>query len=78
MTTAPDCARIELTSLTEEKDEKQLLYAMGWETANIHLGGKSAVAAVKADLKNHKMGWLAAASDLISKSVIDDRQAWKA
>ncbi len=78
MTTAPDCARIELTSLTEEKDEKQLLYAMGWETANIHLGDKSAVAAVIADLKKRKKGWLATASDLIAKSVINDQQAWKA
>ena len=35
---APDCSRIELAALPRERDEMRLLYAMGWETANIHLG----------------------------------------
>jgi len=35
---APDCSRIELTSLPRERDEARLLYDMGWETANMHFG----------------------------------------
>ena len=35
---APDCSRIELSALPKERDEIRLLHAMGWETANVHLG----------------------------------------
>jgi hypothetical protein len=35
---APDCSRIELAALPRERDETRLLHAMGWETANVHLG----------------------------------------
>ncbi|HTS87784.1 MAG TPA: DUF2252 family protein [Gemmatimonadales bacterium] len=35
---APDCCRIELSELPRERDETRLLYDMGWETANVHLG----------------------------------------
>ncbi len=35
---APDCSRIELGSLTHVGEESRLLAAMGFETANIHLG----------------------------------------
>ena len=37
---APDCSRIEIDSLPAKRDEERLLYAMGWETANIHLGSQ--------------------------------------
>jgi len=39
---APDCARITLNALPKKRDEKRLLYAMGGETANIHLGSLDA------------------------------------
>jgi uncharacterized protein (DUF2252 family) len=35
---APDCCRIELASLPRSHDEGRLLWMMGWETANMHLG----------------------------------------
>ena len=35
---SPDCCRIELADLPVWRDELQLLLAMGWETANLHLG----------------------------------------
>ena len=35
---APDCSRIELSAMPKERDELRLLHAMGWETANVHLG----------------------------------------
>ncbi len=35
---APDCSRVELASMPKERDETKLLRAMGFETANVHLG----------------------------------------
>ena len=35
---APDCSRIRLASLPRGHDEARLLWMMGWETANMHLG----------------------------------------
>ncbi|HZQ47512.1 MAG TPA: DUF2252 family protein, partial [Verrucomicrobiae bacterium] len=45
---SPDCFRIPLSSLPKKLDETRLLYAMGWETANIHLGSAGA-----AQIKKH-------------------------
>src|SRR5450755_1417956 len=39
---APDCSRIELSALPKERDEMRLLHAMGFETANVHLGSRKA------------------------------------
>src|SRR4029077_16907046 len=47
---APDCTRIELADLPRARDEERLLRAMGWETANMHLG--SLTARVHADLRH--------------------------
>ena len=49
---APDCTRVPLESLGDEKDELRLLRAMGWETANIHLGSPDVIKDVQNDLKN--------------------------
>jgi len=35
---SPSCSRVELADFPKKRDEKKLLYAMGFETANIHLG----------------------------------------
>lgn len=75
---APDCARIELASLPEERSESRLLHAMGWETANIHLGSKTAIAGVKSDLRKRKRGWLQAAADKMATVIHEDWSAWKA
>ena len=47
---APDCSRIELETLPHEGDEGKLLEAMGWETANIHLGDPARTTAIRDDL----------------------------
>src|SRR6266516_4619191 len=39
---SPHCLRIELDELPKNRDECRLLFAMGWETANIHLGSRGA------------------------------------
>jgi hypothetical protein len=73
---APDCSRIELTDLPRAVDEESLLYYMGWETANIHLGTLSGKR-ILADLKKHKGPWLARAARAMVKATTADWQEWK-
>ncbi len=74
---APDCARIELASLPEERAETQLLYAMGWETANIHLGTKGIAREVLRDLQKRKGKWLDTAAQAMARATTADWEAWK-
>jgi hypothetical protein len=55
---APDYLRIELNTLSQLKDERLLLWCMGFETANFHLGTQGAQAAVLADLNAREASWL--------------------
>jgi hypothetical protein len=73
---APDCSRIELTALPKERDEMRLLHAMGWETANVHLGSRKA-RALLADLKKRPRGWLYEAARKMEKAVIADWLEWQ-
>jgi hypothetical protein len=68
---APDCSRIELSSLPAERDTVRLLESMGWETANIHLGTLRA-RTILADLKKRPKGWLFQAARQMEKSVMAD------
>lgn len=72
---APDCCRIELGSLPEERDEERLLYAMGWETANIHLGSNTAH--LKKDLAKRRGRWLHDAAKAMRDAVVADWKAWR-
>lgn len=73
---APDCSRIELESLPKSRDERKLLHAMGWETANIHLGTKAAVRRVLIDLGKRPANWLRKASQALTKATLEDWKAW--
>ena len=73
---APDCSRIELTALPKERDEVRLLHAMGWETANIHLGSRKA-RVLLADLKERPRGWLYDAARKMEKAVLADWLEWQ-
>jgi hypothetical protein len=55
---APDRCRIELSELGPERDETRMMRAMGWETANIHLGTRAIVKDILEDLKSRKPNWL--------------------
>jgi hypothetical protein len=68
---APDCSRIELSALPKERDELRLLHAMGFETANIHLGSIKP-GALNADLKKRPRGWLFQAARKMEKAVLAD------
>ena len=74
---APDCSRIELASLPSERDEARLLHAMGWETANIHLGSRDAVGAVRRDLKHQPKGWLQSAAEKMVQATCKDWEEWR-
>jgi hypothetical protein len=73
---SPHCSRIELAVLPTNRDELQLLSAMGWETANVHLGNREAVEAILRHLKKLKAGWLYAAAKHMAEAVTKDWRAW--
>jgi hypothetical protein len=75
---APDCARVELGDLPEGHDESVLLYAMGYETANIHLGSKNARKQIASDLEKRPVNWLHKATKRMTKLVIKDWAEWQA
>ncbi len=74
---APDCSRIELATLPKERDEEKLLHAMGWETANVHLGTRKAIPAVLRDLKKRKSDWLHEAAKAMVKATLKDWEEWR-
>jgi hypothetical protein len=73
---APDCSRIEISDLPKERDETALLHAMGFETANVHLGSRKA-RAIQADLKKRGEAWLATAAEEMVKAVTKDWDEWR-
>jgi hypothetical protein len=58
---SPESTPIEIADLPEERDEETLLYAMGSEAANVHLGSKRQIADILRDLGRRKSNWLRAA-----------------
>ncbi len=68
---APDCSRIELSAMPKERDEIRLLHAMGWETANIHLGSARAKT-ILTDLKKRRRTWLTEEARRMEKAVTAD------
>jgi hypothetical protein len=73
---SPYCSRIELTSLPRKRDEGQLLYAMGWETANVHLGSHKVITAIRRDLPKRKATWLRGAAMQMTNVTINDWKEW--
>jgi Uncharacterized protein conserved in bacteria (DUF2252) len=74
---SPHCSRIELVALSDVKGEIRLLGAMGYETANIHLGTRSARKHILRTLKKQKPKWLHRAVLDMVKVVRADWQDWK-
>ncbi|HYM13894.1 MAG TPA: DUF2252 family protein [Bryobacterales bacterium] len=73
---APDCSRIELAALPKERDEIRLLHAMGFETANVHLGSGEP-RAIRADLKKRGRRWLHRAAQEMAEAVERDWKDWR-
>ncbi|MEO8131020.1 MAG: hypothetical protein ABI822_28230, partial [Bryobacteraceae bacterium] len=71
---SPHCCRVELATLPKLRDERQLLYSMGFEVGNIHLGTRGAQTRILRDLKKRGAGWLhEAAGNMLQQSTRD----WK-
>jgi hypothetical protein len=74
---SPHCSRIDLAVLPRNRDERRLLFSMGWETANVHLGNREAIKNVLKHLKEQKASWLHSAARRMVTTVEEDWEAWK-
>jgi Uncharacterized protein conserved in bacteria (DUF2252) len=74
---ASDCSRIELASLRVPDTELRLLHAMGWETANIHLGTPSARKLILRHIAKQKGKWLHHAAEVMLEPTRSDWDVWK-
>ncbi len=74
---APDCSRIELTGLVGVRDECKLLWMMGWETANVHLGAPRQREAILRDLSRRKPGWLLKGARDMRNVTLKDWRRWR-
>jgi len=73
---APDCVRVPLESLANEKEALRLLRAMGWETANVHLGSPKVIEEVQRHLAKQPKKWLPRAMEAMTESIKQDYEAW--
>jgi uncharacterized protein (DUF2252 family) len=74
---APDGSRIELASLPRNRDEGRLLWMMGWETANMHLGSPAQRRGILADLRKRGVRWLSRAAGDMALAVERDWRKWR-
>jgi len=75
---APHCARIELADLPDERNECRLLHAMGFETANIHLGTRHARRRITRELRHLGPRRLQKLAGRFAQAIEDDWRAWRA
>ncbi len=75
---SPHCSRIELAAVKAQGEEIRLLQSMGSETANIHLGTRTARKPILRHLQAQKSKWLHHATEAMLKAVRDDWKTWKA
>lgn len=74
---SPHCSRIELAQLKAQGVEMRLLHAMGQETANIHVGSKTARKPTLKHMQKQKGKWLHLATENMLQAVREDWKAWK-
>jgi len=74
---SPDCRRLEVASLARVKDEEYLLHAMGFETANVHLGTAGARRIISKHLANFSKGELRKAALAMKEFVEKDYKDWR-
>jgi len=74
---APDCSRVELSNMPKERDETKLLHAMGFETANVHLGTPRSTRAIVRDLGTRPRHWLHQAAADMLKATTEDWSEWR-
>src|SRR5579872_363517 len=74
---SPHCSRIELAVLPKDREELRLLFSMGWETANVHLGTRGARKKIRKHLDGMKAGFLASAAEGMAKQINRDWREWR-
>ncbi|HUO90415.1 MAG TPA: DUF2252 family protein [Rhizomicrobium sp.] len=74
---APHSTRIELADLASAAERREVLHAMGAETANIHRGTRGAAARIARHLRRQKDGWLYDAARRMADTVHKDWKAWR-
>ena len=74
---SPYCSRIELRQIPRWRDEEKLLWTMGYELANVHLGTRGASARIRADLRRHKPKWLRQSAETMAEATLADWKQWK-
>lgn len=74
---APHCTRIDLAELPSSRDEERLLYAMGFEAANVHLGSAGARPALRRELNARRGRWLHQAAGAMAEGVVSEWSAWR-
>jgi uncharacterized protein (DUF2252 family) len=73
---APDCTRVDLALFPQEREESKLLHAMGWETANLHLGSGMTLE-ILADLDKRPEHWLHKAAAKMVAATNVDWEVWR-
>jgi hypothetical protein len=74
---APDCSRVELASIPKQRDESRLLYSMGFEIANVHLGEAKNAKAILRDLQKRPGNWLHRATVNMTERTVQDWRDWR-
>jgi Uncharacterized protein conserved in bacteria (DUF2252) len=71
---SPDSNPIEIADLPKKRAEEKLLYGMGAEAANIHLGSTRQTKRILQDLHKRKSSWLRSAAKKMAKAMLHE---WK-
>jgi hypothetical protein len=74
----PDCSRIDIDELVNHQDLAALLYSMGQETANIHLGTPKCRRRLRESLRDLPSQWLETAAHAMLKQSLKDWNRFKA
>ena len=74
---APYCSRIELQQLPPGPYAEKLLHVMGKELANVHLGSRDAIPAVRRDLRSRGSKWLHHTSATMVEATLKDWSEWQ-
>jgi hypothetical protein len=67
---SPDSNPIEIADLAKRRDEGKLLFAMGAEAANVHLGSRRQTTAILKDLGKRQAQWLRNTARSMSKIMV--------
>jgi hypothetical protein len=73
---SPDSNPIEIADLPVKRDEERLLYAMGSEVANVHLGSKRPKPILE-DLRRRKPSWLRVGAKEMAKVMLHEWKNYK-